>query len=145
MGPGFEEANPPATAGGTYNAFASLSKGAGCPENMDPNRANSAPEAAEEAADQANEARMREKVKDLVPRYLADIRKDVVLFSALLEAGDFDRIRGIGHVLKGTGSTFGFPELTYWGAAIEESALRSDLPKLRQQTAAVVAFLARLD
>jgi HPt (histidine-containing phosphotransfer) domain-containing protein len=112
-----------------------------CQEHMDPNRESGAPE----GADQADEARIREKIKDLVPRYLADIRKDTVLFPALLEASDFERIRGIGHVLKGTGSTFGFPELTYWGAAIEESARRSDLPKLREQTAAVLAFLARLD
>ncbi|GEM_PF-5484000 len=96
-----------------------------------------------EAGPDDEEARFRAKVRDMVPRYLADIRKDVAQFATLLEAGDFNRIRSIGHVLKGTGSTFGFPEITYWGAAIEESAMRADVVKLREQTEAVAAFLAR--
>ena len=107
---------------------------------MDPD-----PEPLEESSEDAMEAQFREKMKDLVPRYLADIRQDVVLLERLLEQGNLERIRSIGHVLKGTGSSFGFPELTYWGAAMEESALQSDLPKLREQIAAVVAFLARLN
>ena len=107
---------------------------------MDPD-----PEPLEESSEDAMEAQFREKMKDLVPRYLADIRQDVVLLEGLLEQGNLERIRSIGHVLKGTGSSFGFPELTYWGAAIEESALQADLRKLREQIAAVVAFLARLN
>lgn len=107
---------------------------------MDPD-----PEPLEESSEDAMEAQFREKMKDLVPRYLADIRQDVVLLEGLLEQGNLERIRSIGHVLKGTGSSFGFPELTYWGAALEESALQADLRKLREQIAAVVAFLARLN
>jgi HPt (histidine-containing phosphotransfer) domain-containing protein len=107
---------------------------------MDPD-----PEPLEESSEDAMEAQFREKMKDLVPRYLADIRQDVVLLEGLLEQGNLERIRSIGHVLKGTGSSFGFPELTYWGAAIEESALQADRRKLREQIAAVVAFLARLN
>ena len=107
---------------------------------MDPD-----PEPLEESSEDAMEAQFREKMKDLVPRYLAEVRRDVVLLDGLLEQGNLERIRSIGHVLKGTGSSFGFPELTYWGAAIEESALQADLRKLREQIAAVVVFLARLN
>jgi len=94
--------------------------------------------------DDLMEAQFRERMKDLVPRYVADIRKDVPLLDGLLQAGNLERIRSIGHVLKGTGSNFGFPELTYWVAAIEESAVKADLEKLREQIDALVAFLARL-
>jgi chemotaxis protein histidine kinase CheA len=99
----------------------------------------------EEPTDEMMEAQFRERMKDLVPRYLADIRKDVILLDGLLKQGHLERIRSIGHVLKGTGTNFGFPELTYWGAAMEESAVRADRAKLREQIAAVTAFLARVD
>jgi HPt (histidine-containing phosphotransfer) domain-containing protein len=106
---------------------------------------DSDPELVEATSEEAMEAQFREKIKDLIPRYLADIRKDVVLLDGLLQAGSLERIRSIGHVLKGTGSNFGFPELTYWGAAIEESAVQADIAKLREQINAVVGFLARVD
>jgi HPt (histidine-containing phosphotransfer) domain-containing protein len=104
------------------------------------------PQGESQAAQQedAQEERFRKRVADLVPRYLAGVRKDVSQLSSLLEAGSLERIRVIAHDLKGTGSSFGFPELTYWGAAMEESVLRADVPKLAEQIASVVALLARI-
>ena len=44
----------------------------------------------------------------------------------------FASIEMIGHKLKGNGSTFGYPELTQLGLAIEEAAKKLDLEKLRE-------------
>jgi|GEM_PF-2895482 len=43
----------------------------------------------------------------------------------LLAASDFERLLVLGHSLKGSGGSFGFPELTRFGAALERSAQAS--------------------
>ena len=42
------------------------------------------------------------------------------------DAGDLGTLAEIGHSLKGSGGTFGFPELTALGARLEEVALDAD-------------------
>ena len=50
--------------------------------------------------------------------------------SALLEEEDFDRIRSLAHNIKGTGGSYGFPELTHLAAVLESSARALDAQAL---------------
>jgi signal transduction histidine kinase/HPt (histidine-containing phosphotransfer) domain-containing protein len=72
-------------------------------------------------------------LEDIVPKYLARRRKEVPEMIALLAASDFGSLAKLSHDLKGTGKSYGFPELTRLGAALEESAKQTDCGTLRAQ------------
>jgi CheY-like chemotaxis protein/HPt (histidine-containing phosphotransfer) domain-containing protein len=81
----------------------------------------------------------------LVPRYLESRRSDAVALTALLGQGDFEAIRRIAHNLKGTGASYGFPDLTRLGVAIEDSANSSDAVSVGNQLRDLERFLANAD
>ena len=57
-----------------------------------------------------------------VPVYLARRRADVHAIDNALASDDFARIQSIGHNLKGTGSSYGFPRITEVGGLLESAA-----------------------
>ncbi len=63
-----------------------------------------------------------EDMADVVPGYLDKRRAEVSLYRQALATGDFSAIRNLGHKMKGTGSGYGFEELTALGAALEKAA-----------------------
>jgi CheY-like chemotaxis protein/anti-sigma regulatory factor (Ser/Thr protein kinase) len=66
-------------------------------------------------------------IADLVPGYLASRRFDVGRLRAWLDAGNYAEIARLGHSVKGTGVSYGFPELSGWGERLEAAAnLRSE-------------------
>ena len=82
-------------------------------------------------------------VEELVPAYLDKRLGDVSVYRTALQAGDFDTIRKLGHKMKGTGSGYGFPRLTEFGADIEDAAIRSDTSAVREQLESVAVYLDR--
>jgi two-component system, sensor histidine kinase and response regulator len=66
------------------------------------------------------------EVLALVPQYLEGRIQDLQRLSDALSAGDYEAIGVIGHKMKGTGASFGFPELTVAGALIESAAKNRD-------------------
>jgi HPt (histidine-containing phosphotransfer) domain-containing protein len=69
----------------------------------------------------------------LVPRYLQARCADVRRLAELLSDLDFTAIRTIAHNLKGTGTSYGFPDLTTLGAAMQKSAESLDVDALGHQ------------
>jgi len=80
----------------------------------------------------------------LVQRFLSRKRGDLDRLRSALAIDDFETIQRIGHDLKGSGETFGFPELSAFGAALERAALSSNDRALGEQVTAVEQFLLRL-
>ena len=70
-------------------------------------------------------------MEDVVPGYLDKRRKEIPQYQQALADQDFDTIRMLGHKMKGTGAGYGFEELTALGAALEQAALRKDIPAIR--------------
>jgi CheY-like chemotaxis protein len=62
------------------------------------------------------------EVQALVPQYLEGRMQDLLQLSGALSGRDYETIRVIGHTMKGTGTAYGFPELTAAGALIESAA-----------------------
>jgi CheY-like chemotaxis protein len=85
-----------------------------------------------------------EELKALIPEYLAARFAEVPVLDRLLEASEFDGIRGIAHDLKGTGSAFGFPELTRLGREMEGSAKQSSGEDVARQLRELGDYLARV-
>ncbi len=68
------------------------------------------------------------EVRMLVPGFLAARRREHLWMESWLADGDFEQIARFGHRLKGSGGSFGFPELTSVGSRLETAAKLGDVP-----------------
>ena len=78
----------------------------------------------------------------LVPDYVAARRLELPLLRALLADRRFDDIGRIAHRMKGTGATYGLPEVTRLGAALESAALAANAPAITNVLDQLDAVLA---
>jgi hypothetical protein len=77
--------------------------------------------------------------------YLQDCRNGLPALSAAATARDYHYARVFGHRLKGTGSPYGFPALTRFGAAIERAATLQDVVELETQAHQLAAYVAGIE
>jgi signal transduction histidine kinase/CheY-like chemotaxis protein/HPt (histidine-containing phosphotransfer) domain-containing protein len=82
-----------------------------------------------------------EGLEEIAPSYLAARKEEVALSTRALRDYDFDRIRALAHNWKGTGSSYGFDDLTTLGTAIENSATRHDALAVQEQLAQLQGYL----
>ncbi|MGB8856301.1 MAG: Hpt domain-containing protein [Burkholderiales bacterium] len=80
----------------------------------------------------------------LIPRFLANRQKDIATVTHALETRDFDAIRIVGHSIKGVGGSYGFDAITRFGTELEDAALNSDLPRLRDTLSRYQDYLGRV-
>jgi HPt (histidine-containing phosphotransfer) domain-containing protein len=75
-------------------------------------------------------------LRELIPIFLETRQKDLHSLMVAIAADDFALLRRIGHRMKGSGNSYGFPTITRIGAQIEERAKAGD-------KSALVALLAK--
>jgi HPt (histidine-containing phosphotransfer) domain-containing protein len=63
-----------------------------------------------------------EAIRELVPRFLANVRREVKAMRQALGATQLDEVRRLGHSLKGSGYGYGFSRLGDLGRTIEAAA-----------------------
>ena len=80
-------------------------------------------------------------IEELVPLYLAARRCDVAEMMSLLAVSDYNRLRILGHNMKGTGASYGFPELSRLGEELESAAKRTDRAALAVQIPQIDGYL----
>ena len=85
-----------------------------------------------------------EGLEDLAAGYLERQREEVAQCRLLLDAADFERIKYLSHNMKGTGSSFGFPDLTRIGAGMEKAAKASDRGALEKYLAELGDYFGRI-
>ncbi|MDB4979519.1 MAG: multi-sensor hybrid histidine kinase, partial [Myxococcales bacterium] len=54
----------------------------------------------------------------VIPRFLRNSRQNVVLLLEALDRGELETVKRLGHSMKGSGTSFGFPTITDLGAAL---------------------------
>lgn len=103
-------------------------------------------EAALEGVDvpEPDEARPDPEIARLVPEFLANRQADVVTLRDLIDTGDFEKIRSLGHKMKGTGRGYGFPRISEIGRALESAGADSDTGRARAAADALEAYLERV-
>jgi HPt (histidine-containing phosphotransfer) domain-containing protein len=84
-------------------------------------------------------------LQDLIPDYLENRGKDLLVYQQALEKGDFDAIAVLGHSMKGSGGGYGFNDLSNIGRAIEKAAINKDKESIRQSIVALTEFLKKLE
>ena len=63
---------------------------------------------------------------DLIPNFMANRHREVDELRAALERKDYERLRQIGHRMKGLGRSFGFDYVSVIGIEIERAARAAD-------------------
>ena len=86
-----------------------------------------------------------EELAAIVPKFLDNIRRNSPAIAAALARADFDMIRSLGHNMKGTGTSFGFPQISEIGDELERAAKQQDADSVRNLTANLDHFLDSVD
>jgi HPt (histidine-containing phosphotransfer) domain-containing protein len=84
-------------------------------------------------------------LEDLIPGFLENRRKDIDSLREALAAGDSEKLRTIGHNLKGVGGGYGFDEISNVGAEIETNAKSGNLDDVDALIARMADYLDRVD
>lgn len=84
-----------------------------------------------------------EVVRAMVPEFIEKRKLDADCILKHLAAGEYEPIGVIGHKLKGSGSSFGFPGITEIGARIEKAAAIRYSAELRSLAEELRASLAK--
>jgi len=82
--------------------------------------------------------------EELTPGYLAARRDELVEMMHLWSASDFGRLRILGHNMKGTGTSYGLPDLTRIGDLVERSAIQGDTGTLHANLSELANYLSRV-
>jgi CheY-like chemotaxis protein len=86
-----------------------------------------------------------EGIESLVPAYLANLRRDMSEILAGADSKGCELARRLGHQFKGEGESYGFPEITRTGAAVELAAMADDADEIRNQILALSTYLDRVE
>ncbi len=86
-----------------------------------------------------------EALSAIVPKFVANVRKNPPAIAAALARGDFATVRSLGHNMKGTGASFGLPQITKLGGELEQAAKQQDADSIRNLTAQLVHFLESVE
>lgn len=84
-------------------------------------------------------------LQDLIPDYLENRGKDLLVYQQALKKDDFDSIAVMGHSMKGSGGGYGFHDLSNIGRAIEKAARNRDKESVRQSITDLEDFLKKLE
>ncbi len=80
-----------------------------------------------------------------VPAFLKNRRLDVISMLEALLRGDFKSVERSGHIMKGSGASFGFQDITDIGAALEEEAMGSDSIGAHKSVVKLTEYLDGVD
>jgi HPt (histidine-containing phosphotransfer) domain-containing protein len=78
---------------------------------------------------------------EILPQYFALCRRDLLNLREALARHDFEKIRVLGHNLKGSGGAYGFPDVTDIGASLEASGKTQDAPLAQSAVDRLAGFL----
>jgi CheY-like chemotaxis protein len=77
----------------------------------------------------------------LVSNYLVTVRRDMDKILAAVHSKDFEIARRLGHRFNSSGESYGFPEITRGGAAVELAAMTANENEIRSQIQALANYL----
>lgn len=85
------------------------------------------------------------KIKDLIPDYLNNRKRNVTTIRMCLKNSDFKTIETIGHRMRGLGRTYGFAGISDIGTSIEKAALNEDKAAIEEMCKHLLAYLDNID
>ena len=83
-------------------------------------------------------------LEKLIPTFMRNRQEELDALKAALDAADFERIRHLGHRMKGVGDSYGFGDVTMLGKQIENSAQSGDRVALQASIARYAEYLEKV-
>lgn len=83
-------------------------------------------------------------LEPIFPRYMEIRGREQEQMALALDEGDLDTVKLLGHRIKGSGTAYGLPAVTEFGAGIELAAEQGDADRARMQVEALTDYMARL-
>lgn len=77
----------------------------------------------------------------LVPKFMANRKKEILAMGDALAQQDFETIRKIAHGMKGAGGSYGFDHVTAMAATIEQAARAGSAAPIETELAHLAAYL----
>lgn len=75
----------------------------------------------------------QKKLREYLPNYYRQRGEDLKKLRAAVDGGDWEKLQFIGHKIKGSAATYGFPELGQAGAELEQFAIDHDLAQVNSR------------
>ncbi len=86
-----------------------------------------------------------EELSAIVPRFLKNVRRNCAVIEEAAARADFETIRSLAHNMKGTGASFGIPQITEMGDQLERAAKAGDGDSALRINASLTHFLDSID
>ena len=83
-------------------------------------------------------------LEDLIPTFITNRTKELATLRVALGAGDMERLRQLGHRMKGVGNSYGFEHISILGQQIEDGAKIKNLSGLEAIITDYMDYLARV-
>ena len=84
-------------------------------------------------------------LEPLVPKFMANRKKETAAMRGALAAQDLDEVRRISHGMKGAGGSYGFDRITDYAAVIEQAAKSADAAVLERTLPLLEAYLDHIE
>jgi len=92
-----------------------------------------------------HEVTVDEELAAILPRFLSNVRKNPAAIVAALARGDYDTVRSLGHNMKGTGASFGLPQISTLGDRLERAAKEQSADSVLAANRELAEFLNRIE
>lgn len=83
-------------------------------------------------------------LKELVPGFLANRRKDLETIGRALDSGNIDAIGVVGHNIRCFSRVYGFDDLTALGEEIQQAAAERSLMRIAHAQSRLADYLSRI-
>jgi signal transduction histidine kinase/HPt (histidine-containing phosphotransfer) domain-containing protein len=84
------------------------------------------------------------ELEEIIPVFLECTYKDLQTIKDALTRGDFETVKRIGHTMKGSGISYGFPYLSEMGAEIENKTQLKNTEELRRLADEAFSYLEEM-
>ena len=81
----------------------------------------------------------------LMPKFLANRKKEVTAMQAAMVELDFETVRKISHGMKGAGGSYGLDRVSEMAAVIEQAAKAADAAIIMREMPRLEDYLARVE
>lgn len=85
-----------------------------------------------------------EMLKDLIPGFLENRRKELLELEGLVAQSNFDELSRFGHKLKGTALNYGFQRLGEIAASLEQAAISKNIDVIQRLSQDIKMHLANM-
>jgi signal transduction histidine kinase/CheY-like chemotaxis protein len=101
--------------------------------------------ASAEGAREAKRGTIRDEILPLLPKFFANRRNDVKTLRESAERNDMQTIATLAHNMRGTGASYGFPEISAIGDGIQAAGKRGDALEVQRLVGELESLLDELE